>query len=178
MSGSRDVVVEAFARHRVVLAEDDPIITLGTILELAIDRGSELQAERIETANKDLLGLLTDVNTSVGEAVKEIAATSKSVALTSEAQEKEKAAIRKELGDELRVAAKHFTKEAKIGVQKTMEAEFASATYRIDEHVKRALSVAGGDHRWKDRGIGLLAGWSMIVVLWICYMGYLHLVKR
>ncbi len=175
MSTSKDVVVEAFARHRVVLAEDDPIITLGTILELAIDRGSEIQASRIEEANKEMVALLTDVKQSVSESLSVMEDASAVVSKSVETQEKDKAAMRKEFADELRLAAKHFSKEVKLGVAKVMGDEFNAANYRIDEHVKRALSAGGGDHRWKDRFVGLLAGWCLALSGWI---GYMYLVKR
>jgi hypothetical protein len=175
MSQASDVVIEAFARHRVVLSEDDPIVALGTVLEIAIDRGSEIQAARIEGANREMVGLLVDVKQNVSHVMEVMQSAAGFVAKSSEDVEKEKVTLRREVVDDLRAVSKQFVKDAKTGVGKAMSEEFEAASYRIDEHVKRALSASGGDHRWKDRMVGLLVGWSMAVAGWI---GYMYFVKH
>jgi hypothetical protein len=172
---NRDVVIEAFARHRVVLSEDDPIVALGTVIEIAIDRGSEIQATRIEDANKEMVGLLGQVKEKLSSVMEVMQSAASFVTKSSEAVETEKVTLRREVVDDLRAVSKQFVKEAKTGVGKVMSEEFDAASYRIDEHVKRALAASGGDHRWKDRMVGLLVGWSMALTGWI---GYMYFVKH
>jgi len=39
---AKAVVVEAFARHRIHIPDNDPMLAFGTVVELSILRGSEV----------------------------------------------------------------------------------------------------------------------------------------
>ena len=47
---AKAVVVEAFARHRIQIHDNDPMIAIGTVVELAIERGAEVLEQKTENA--------------------------------------------------------------------------------------------------------------------------------
>ena len=47
---AKAVVVEAFARHRIHIPDNDPMIAFGTVIELAIVRGSEVLDQKTQNA--------------------------------------------------------------------------------------------------------------------------------
>jgi hypothetical protein len=47
---AKAVVVEAFARHRIQIHDNDPMIAIGTVVELAIERGAEVLEQKTEHA--------------------------------------------------------------------------------------------------------------------------------
>ena len=47
---AKAVVVEAFARHRIHIPDNDPMIAFGTVIELAIVRGSEVLDQKTHNA--------------------------------------------------------------------------------------------------------------------------------
>jgi hypothetical protein len=47
---AKAVVVEAFARHRIHIPDNDPMIAIGTVVELAIVRGAEVLDEKTDSA--------------------------------------------------------------------------------------------------------------------------------
>ena len=47
---AKAVVVEAFARHRIHIPDNDPMIAFGTVIELAIVRGSEVLDQKTQDA--------------------------------------------------------------------------------------------------------------------------------
>ena len=163
-SEDAEVIVEAFARRGVVLDKDDPILALGTVVELGIKRGSKGQAELIEGANRNLvdtLGKVQGLLTKVDEAV------SRSMPLMESA-----AGFMSEGSKQV---AEEAYNAASQGAKKGLRKELENVDYRIDEKFRRLQSIAGGDHRWKDRMVGVLVGWSMALTGWI---GYMYFVKR
>ena len=49
-AAAKAVVVEAFARHRIQIPDNDPMLAFGTVVELSILRGSEVLDERSRSA--------------------------------------------------------------------------------------------------------------------------------
>ena len=49
-ASAKAVVVEAFARHRIHIPDNDPMLAFGTVVELSILRGSEVLDERTQRA--------------------------------------------------------------------------------------------------------------------------------
>src|ERR1700727_1999625 len=47
---AKAIVVEAFARHRIHIPENDPMLAFGTVVELSILRGSEVLDESTQRA--------------------------------------------------------------------------------------------------------------------------------
>jgi hypothetical protein len=47
---AKAIVVEAFARHRIHIPDNDPMLAFGTVVELSILRSSEVLDERTESA--------------------------------------------------------------------------------------------------------------------------------
>ena len=58
IAATKKVVVEAFASHGVVLSKDDPIVALGTVLELALVRGTQ---EHSATFSRQMDDLVKDI---------------------------------------------------------------------------------------------------------------------
>jgi hypothetical protein len=159
-----EVIVEAFARKGVVLAQDDPILALGTVVELGIKRGSQAQAELIGGANKELIDSLGRVHTLLAKVDD---AVGRSMPLMESA-----AGFMSEGSKQV---AEEAYNAASQGARKGLKKELENVDYRIDEQFRRLQSIAGGDHRWKDRMIGVLVGWSMALCGWI---GYMYFVKH
>ena len=58
IAATQKVVLEAFASHGVVLSKDDPIVALGTVLEIALVRGTQ---EHSATFSLQMADLVKDI---------------------------------------------------------------------------------------------------------------------
>ena len=59
---TKKVVVEAFASHGVVLSKDDPIVALGTVLELALLQGTQEHSTIFSRQMDDLVRRIAALN--------------------------------------------------------------------------------------------------------------------
>lgn len=140
----KEVVVAAFAKYGVVIHDDDPIVPLGLVLSMYLERASG-QFEEVLTPKMDGLKALVE-----------------SIRAERIAYEKSVIVIQKAGLDTLRQA-----------LVRLREDEQKAADYRIEEFTQRALSAAGGDHRFKDRFIGVLVGFTMALAAWSGFMYFL-----
>lgn len=144
----KEVVVAAFAKYGVVIHDDDPIVPLGLVLSMYLEKASE-----------QFDGVLTPKMEGLKELVESI--RSERIAYEKSIVSTQKAGL-----ESLRQA-----------LVKVREDEQKAANYRIEEFTKRALTASGGDHRWRERFVGVFVGWSMAVSAWIAYMA-MHLSKH
>jgi hypothetical protein len=145
---ARKIVGEAFARHRIKVDVDDPILVFTTIVELT------------------LAHLTGKLQLRVDESVAAFdAASGKSLdALDSLAAERAK--MRSQVTEDVRSVLKQFLDETKSALARVRYDDEKAAAYRIEEATKRALAV-GGDPRWKHWLVGAIVGWSSAVVVYI-----------
>jgi hypothetical protein len=145
---ARRIVGEAFAKHRIKVDVDDPILVFTTIVELT------------------LAHLTGKLQLRVDESVAAFdAAAGKSLdALDGLAAERAK--LRSQVTEDVRSVLKQFLGETTNALARVRYDDEKAAGYRIEEATKRALAV-GGDPRWKHWLVGAVVGWSSAVVVYI-----------
>jgi hypothetical protein len=127
--GAKAIVVEAFARHRIAISENDPMIAVGTVIELALKRGTADLEARFAACVRSLEGAAAKGGAAIEN-------TSRQVQLENSARIIE------------------ASKEAARTVRAEIQADIASASVKANDAVRMARSAGIGALKFKWFALG------------------------
>jgi hypothetical protein len=173
---TKKVVVEAFASHGVVLSKDDPIVALGTVLELALVRGTQ---EHSATFSRQMDDLVRRIATFNAEARSELGAEAARFveAIRTEGETELQTRRKAQTDDAQMISLIRVEFEKGVAAYRKAQADDANAAgYRAEQAVKRALAISLTP-KWFYLLIGACAGGIFVLVALVVYSVFWHGVR-
>jgi hypothetical protein len=176
IAATKRVVVEAFASHGVVLSKDDPIVALGTVLELALVRGTHEQSLAFGRQMDDLLKRIAALNAAARSELGFEAARFVE-AIRSEGETELEARRKAQIQDAHLVGSIRVEFEKGVSAYRKAQADDANAAgYRAEQAVERALAISLTP-KWFYFLIGACSGGIFVLVALVVYSVFWHGVK-
>ena len=176
IAATKKVVLEAFASHGVVLSKDDPIVALGTVLEIALVRGTQ---EHSATFSLQMADLVKDIAALHAESRSELGnEAARFVEAIRSERETELDARQKAQIEDARLVTSIRVEFAKgVAAYRKAQAEDANAAgYRAEQAVKRALAISATP-KWFYLLIGACSGGIFVLVALVVYSVFWHGLK-
>jgi hypothetical protein len=173
---TKKVVVEAFASHGVVLSKDDPIVALGTVLELALVRGTQ---EHSATFSRQMDDLVRRIATLNAEARSELGAEAARFveAIRSKGETELQTRRKAQADDAHMISSIRVEFEKGVAAYRKAQADDANAAgYRAEQAVKRALAISSTP-KWFYLLIGACSGGTFVLVALVVYSVFWHGVR-
>jgi hypothetical protein len=173
---TKKVVVEAFASHGVVLSKDDPIVALGTVLELALLQGTQEHSTTFSRQMDDLVRRIAALN---AEARSELGAEAARFveAMRSEGEMELQARRTAQIHDAQLLDSIRVEFEKGVAAYRKAQSDDANAAgYRAEQAVKRALAISVTP-KWFYLLIGACSGGIFVLVALVVYSVFWHGVK-